>query len=190
MNKDKKEMTDAETEKYLSQKIADNELFFQWCKNLWEINRLIHENANQDKHHCRWFYIALSELLKSGSEYATNNKEYPKYALADIYIQKLMDIFTEDEYFMLQYYRHSASHIFQHNYGYLDNNDNVKTPDRKHSFYGKNKEIYKLTINEIFEKANNVIGEYGYGEPLFKSEIIRNCYPILLEWEYEHNKRF
>ena len=89
---------------------------------------------------------------------------------------------------MLQYYRHSASHIFQHNYSWLDKKGNLNPDSRKFSFIDKSESKYQLTYLEIVDKVKSVTGEYAIGESLYRSKLISRAYSTIQAWESSQRK--
>lgn len=189
----KKLIDDEPTDYVGKQKYVEVALFDQWINNFFEISSLIESEDQMDRHHCRWFFIALWELFVSGLVYVereislpvNSNSEYLK--TAKNYILKLKSLFSDDEYFMLQYYRHSASHIFQHRYSWTDEKGNLKS-DGGSSFKTKNGESYKLSQEQIREKAKCTIGEYGLNETSFKRSLICRTYDLITKWANENEK--
>lgn len=171
------------------QKLVQTHLFDQWCTNLFEVTEYIEKEYQMDRHHCRWFFIALWELFSSGKKYVdeqlsyeyNSNCEY--FLVAKDYIEKLKDLFDETDYFMLQYYRHSSAHIFQSEYFLVDNKKEPKSQTRTSSFYAKDgNKNYKLTQKDIRQKAKSVIGDYGLGEQYYKNSLISRTYSLINEW--------
>lgn len=182
-------MTDTDLEKIGSQRYTDAHLFYQWCNNFFDITSQIKEEYQLDKHHCRWFFIALWELFDSGYNYVdaeinkTHNSNCKYLHNAKQYIMELKSLYSETDYFMLQYYRHSSSHIFQHDYSWLNRKGDLNPDDRKFSFKDKSDCKYQMTNLEIREKVKIAIGEYGLDESLYRSKLISRAYNTIQKWE-------
>ena len=171
-----------------TQRYTDAFLFKQWCDNFFEISRDIKTEYLGDKHHCRWFFIAIWELSESGCDYLTREMSLPQNANSDYLdnarknIDKLKALYTDIDYFMLQYYRHSASHIFQHNYSWLDRKGNLNPFDRKFSFQDKAGNKKQLTNLEIRDMVKKVLGEYGSRESLYRDSLIKRAFEPIQAW--------
>lgn len=187
-------MTEKESEKIGSQRYSDMCLFYQWCENFFDISSLIEDESQLDSHHCRWFFIALWELFECGTQYIENEMSLPQNYDCDYlhnaltHIEKIKSLYSDTDYFMLQYYRHSASHIFQHNYSWLDKNGILNPDDRKFSFQDKIGSKYHLTNLQIREKVISVLGEYGYGESSYRRQLISRAYEAIKEWALSQRK--
>lgn len=187
-------MTDKDSERIGFQRYADAHLFEQWCNNFFDISTQIKIEGQSDRHHCRWFFIAIWELFESGYNYVDTEIKKPynsgcEYLLnAKKYIAELKSLYTEADYFMLQYYRHSASHIFQHNYSWLDKKGNLNPDSRKFSFIDTSGSKYQLTYLEIVDKVKSVTGEYALGESSYRSKLISRAYSTIQAWESSQRK--
>lgn len=178
-----------------SQKYANVHLFEQWCLNFFDISKQIEAESQMDSHDCRWFFIAFWELFTSGERYVRANLKEPyntncEYLKASIdYILKLKALYDDTDYFMLQYYRHSSAHIFQSEYSLVDKTNTRKSSTRISTFYSKTGEKdLKLTQTEIREKAKEVIGQYGYGEDVYRSSLISRAFTTIKEWNIKHDE--
>lgn len=74
-------------------------------------------------------------------------------------ITEIKQEITDDEYFMLQYYRNCSCHIFLTKYSLLDENNNLKNIKQKETFYDKNGNKYKLTQSDIRKKSSKCYWE-------------------------------
>lgn len=187
-------MINNDSEKIGSQKYADAYLFYQWCDNFFDISSLIKNESQLDAHHCRWFFIALWELLESGYRYVETEMLQPQNSNCEYLcnakksINELKSLYSETDYFMLQYYRHSASHIFQHDYSWLDRKGNLNPEDRKFWFKNKLGEKYHLTNLQIVERAKSALGEYGLGEGSYRRKLISSAYDTIQKWAFSQRK--
>ncbi len=185
-------MTDKE--KIGSQRFADAHLFLQWCNNFFEITTLIRNEAQIDKHHCRWFYIAIWELFENGLSYIDKqlnidiNSNDVFLLNAKYYLESLKNLYNDTDFFMLQYYRNSATHIFQHKYSYLDKNGVLNPIDRKQPFLDKSNNKIHYIYDEIKDIAKSAIGEYGLDEDLYRRGLISRCYDVVSQWEIKQKE--
>ena len=180
-------MTDSEI--IGSQKYTNTHLFHQWCINLFDVTKLIENESQQDAHHCRWFYIALWELLTSGERYVQEQLSYSYNAncqyliVSNNYIERLKNQFDDTDFFMLQYYRHSSAHIFQSEYALVDKLNAPKLATRTSTFISKDgSKNCKLTQDEIRQKVKSVIGQYGLGEQKYRGSLISRTYSLIRDW--------
>ena len=185
-------MTESET--IGNQKYANLWLFHQWCTNLFDVTNLIEGECQMDEHHCRWFYIAVWEILTSGERYVNEQLSYSynsdcQYLIVSKnYIEQLKELYNDTDFFMLQYYRHSSAHIFQSEYSLIDRHNIPKVATRTSTFISKNGlKDCKLTQYEIRQKVKSIIGQYGLGEPSYRSTLISRTYSLIRAWNLELN---
>lgn len=160
---------------------ANSVIFSQWCNNLIELNDL---SNITDKYHEKFFYVCLWELLVNSSSYI-NSLEFRESQHENVLkmIEEIKQHISDDEYFMLQYYRNCSCHIFLTKYSYLGKDWAIKDKDNRVTFYDKKGNVIKLNQYEIRNKIKNVIGQYGHGEGYFKIEIRKRFNPIIAKYK-------
>lgn len=177
-------MTDIE--KIETQRFSDDVIFFNWWKNLIELTDIITEDSFiNNKYYIRSFFIHLYELISSGVEYSyyaqSWNPQDVRYVKFDDFIKDILDSISEDEFFMITYYRNCGCHIFLSHYSWLKTYDSpqLKPADMPMKFKRKDRSFYNLTQEEIRLTVKRVIGDFGLGEDLFKRELINKLSPII-----------
>ena len=169
----------------------DRNHFTLWCYNLFELNERLHLEMsltnrlyeNKNGYLLRSYFVALWEIIYNGKAYLERQKDKDEKHLAVIgeLISEILDNCSDDDYFMINYYRNCASHIFLTRYSVLDKNNNPKEEECKTKFYKKNGEPYYLNYNGILEKAEKVFGgKHGIGlETKYKGKLVNRFYPII-----------
>lgn len=117
-----------------SQRFADDVMFFKWIRDLVDLNEALNNQIIYDIYYVRAYFLILWELITDGREYA-QNMVGDRYQMFLNMIEEIKAEYSDDEYFMLQYYRNAASHIFLNKYSVLDKNGNPKHPLSKTRFY-------------------------------------------------------
>lgn len=176
-------MCQFEQDKIANQMYADSVVFSQWCENLKELNDYL--NNEFDKYYEKVFYVCLWELLINSQPYIASLPERLRYSQHENLLEMIAEIkqnITEDEYFMIQYYRNCTCHIFLNKYSYFDKSWNIKEEGRKEVFYDKEGNKKLLTLCDVREIAKNILGEYGLGEMRFKREIRKRLYFIICKY--------
>lgn len=160
---------------------ANSVVFSQWCRNLIELNEL---SNMVDKYHERVYYICLWELLINSRAYieTLDSKEIEHDNMLKM-IEDIKQSVSEDEYFMLQYYRNSACHIFLTKYSYYTKDWKVKNTEQEITFFNKKGNKINLTQYDIRKKIKKLIGKYGLCEDSFKIEIRKKLYPIINKYK-------
>lgn len=172
-------------EKLEAQRFSDDCLFFEWWRNLIELNEIITEDWFLNKFYIRSFFIHLYELIVSGSQYSHYAKRWNpqdlRYDKYDKFIIDLLNNISEDEFFMIAYYRNCGCHIFLSHYSWLKtyDSDQVKPADMPMRFKKKDGSLYTLTQEEIRNTVKRVIGEYGLGEDRFKRALFKRLSSII-----------
>lgn len=180
-------MTDIE--KLETQRFSDDCLFFEWWRNIIELNDMLTEDWFLNKYYIRSFFIHLYELIVSGVEYShyarTWNKKDLRYSRFEEFINVILDNISEDEFFMITYYRNSGCHIFLSHYSWIKsyNSDQLKPAEKPMNFRKKDGATYTLTQEEIRNTVKRVIGDYGLGQDLFKRNLFKRLSPIILKYE-------
>lgn len=169
-----------------TQRYVDDHLFVDWWIKLIELTKKLEDDLFLDVFYIRYFFIILYELLVSGKVYSTYaktwNSEDPKYILFDELHTRLSDVITEDDFFMINYYRNSACHIFVSHYSWLNsyNSDKIKPENKQMKFKRKDGSDYYLSQEEIRSIAKRVIGKYGTSEEIYKRDLFSRLSPIIL----------
>ena len=172
----------------------DRRNFTNWCYNLFELNerlylefKLTHKSLllNEDFYLKRFYFVTLWELLYNGSRYIErqNDKDEKHLVIIKQLLCQILEECSDDDYFMIQYFRNCASHIFLSRYSPLNEKGNAKKEDYEVPFYKKNGNVYKLTYAGILQKVEQVYGG-KIGESLelkYKRELIERLYPIIHE---------
>lgn len=158
-------------------RFANSVVFSQWYRNLIELNDL---SNMADKYHERVYYICLWELLTNSRAYieSLDSKDIQHDSILKM-IEEIKQSVSEDEYFMLQYYRNSSCHIFLTKYSYYQKDWKMRDIKQEVPFFDKEGNKINLTQYDIREKIKNVIGKYGLHEPSFRMEIRKRLYPII-----------
>lgn len=168
-----------------TQRYVGDHLFVEWWINLIKITKELQENLFVDTFYLRSFFVHLYELFVSGKQYSNYAKSWnpddPKYLIFDQLHTELSTVITEDDFFMINYYRHSACHIFVSHYSWLKsyNSDQVKLESEKFKFTKKDGTVYSLSQDEIREKAKRLIGKYGTEEDIYKRNLVKRLSPII-----------
>lgn len=183
---------------YVDTQIAyDRHNFTLWCYNLFELNeRLFTELSlsqrlyvNDNGYMLRSYFVVLWEIIYSGKKYLYRQEDKTEKHLLSIFkmIEEISDIITDDDYFMIKYYRNCSSHIFLNSYSVLDEKDTAKDEYAITKFYKKNGEKYTLTYDEILTKVEKVFGSrLGISEePRYKKKLIRKLFPIIHKYYME-----
>ena len=173
----------------LCQQMYDRHNFTEWCFHLFELNeRLFLEISlsNKLKQVCdgyllRSYFIALWELIYNGKAYLERQEEEKHLSLIKKLFKEILKECSENDYFMIQYYRNCASHIFLSRYSPLTQKGNAKPKDSETNFYKKGGELYKLTYTQMLDKVEFVYGgKFGIDlEPKYKRNLIVRLYPII-----------
>lgn len=167
--------------------------FTKWCYNLFELNerlhlelKLTHKSLMIDKDYylMRLYFVTLWELLYNGRLYIDRqiDKDEEKHlVLIKQLIQQILEECCDDDYFMIQYYRNCASHIFLTRYSPLDKNGNAKKQSASVPFYKRNDKGYKMTYSDVLKKVEQVYGgKLGISlEPTYKKKLVERLYSII-----------
>lgn len=174
-----------------TQYVYDRNHFTSWCYNLFELNERLHTEMtisrklylNENGYLLRSYFVVLWEIIYNGKKYLAKQNDVDEKHLATIafLIDEILEKCSDDDYFMINYYRNCASHIFLTRYSVLDEDDEPKEEDKKTPFYTKDGTKYYITYEEILKKAENVFGsKLGVSEePKYKEKLIRRLYPII-----------
>lgn len=174
--------------------------FIAWCYNLCELNEKLYEeitlNHNLYEYYNRYFlrsyFVLLWEIIYDGKKYIDRQDkiEEPHLISTKKLIDELLSIISDDDYFMIKYYRNCASHIFLTSYSVLDKDDKSKAEDKQTTFYYKNGEKYPLTHKDIIDKVTKVFGSRDgiKEEPNYKKKLIGKLYPIIHKYNIETTK--
>lgn len=180
-----------------TQKAYDRHYFTLWCYNLFELNeRLYIEQSvsnklytNENGYLLRSYFVVLWEIIYNGKKYLERQKDKDEKHLSAIakLINELMGTISDDDYFMIKYYRNCASHIFLTSYSVLDEKDTPKDEDSETPFYTKAGKKYYLNYDKILEKVERVFGsKLGVEEePKYKNRLIGRLYPIIHKYHLE-----
>lgn len=162
---------------------ADSIVFSQWYENLIELNENLHKTF--DKYHEKMYFIHLWELLINTKPYFDflTSESIPCNIKRLNLIQEIENVISDNEYFMLQYYRNTSSHMFLTNYSYLGKDFKPKNNNKKQKFYNKKGDEFYLNQHEIIERAKQLIGVHGGRESLFKRQIVERLYPIISKYK-------
>ena len=183
-----------------TQIIYDRKNFTSWCYNLFELNeRLFVERfvsnklyTNENGYLFRSYFVVLWEIIYNGKKYLERQSDKGEKHLVAIgkLIDELLGNISDDDYFMIKYYRNCASHIFLTSYSVLDGKDKPKDDDSKTAFYTKTGKKYFITYEEILGKVEKVYGsKLGvYEEPKYKNTLISRFYPIIHKYNVEINE--
>jgi len=171
------------------QQMYDCHNFTEWCFHLFELNeRLFIEISLTNKlkqvsdgYLLRSYFIALWELIYNGKAYLERQEEEEHLVLIKSLFIEVLNECSDDDYFMLQYYRNCASHIFLSRYSPLTEKGNAKLQDSEVRFYNKKGRDYKLTYSQMLDKVERVYGgKYGtILELKYKRKIIERFYPFI-----------
>lgn len=183
-----------------TQIMYDRKNFTLWCYNLFELNeRLFMERfvsnklyTNENGYLLRSYFVILWEIIFNGKKYLERqaNKDEKHLVAIGKLIDELLGNISDDDYFMIKYYRNCASHIFLTSYSVLDGKDKPKDDDSKTVFYTKTGKKYSITYEEILDKVEKVYGsKLGvYEEPKYKNTLISRFYPIIHKYNVEINE--
>lgn len=172
----------------------DRNSFTKWCYNLFELNEWLHLEMIlthkslliNDVYLTRSYFVTLWELIYNGKQYIERQKDDEKHLM--LIMQLLHNILNEcsdDDYFMIQYYRNCASHIFLTRYSPVTDKGNAKKQYSETTFYKKDGNLkekeFKLTYSQILEKVEYIFGgKLGISlEPKYKKQLIERLYPII-----------
>lgn len=173
------------------QREYDRNHFTLWCYNLFELNERLHLEMslsnrlyeNNNNYLLRSYFVVLWEIIFNGKSYLTRQKDKDEKHLAVIgkLIDEILDNCSDDDYFMINYYRNCASHIFLTRYSVLNKKGNQKKEDSEATFHPKQGEPYSLTYEGILQKVEKVFGgRYGVGlETKYKRKLLNRFYPII-----------
>ncbi len=176
-------MTD--TDKLENQRYIDDHLFVEWWVNLIKITQKLEEDLFLDEFLIRSFFVHLYEIFVSGKEYSnyakTWNTSVLTYQIFERLHNDLSAVISEDDFFMINYYRHSACHIFVSHYSWLKsyNSSQVKLISDKLKFKKKDGTVYYLSEDEIREKAKRLIGQFGTEEAIYKRNLFKRLSLII-----------
>ncbi len=180
-----------------TQKAYDRHNFTLWCYNLFELNeRLYIEQSisnklyiNENGYLLRSYFVVLWEIIYNGKKFLERQEDKAEKHLSAIskLINELMGTISDDDYFMIKYYRNCASHIFLTSYSVLDEKDIPKDEDSETPFYTKAGKKYYLNYDKILEKVEKVFGsKLGVSEePRYKNGLISRLYPIIHKYHLE-----
>lgn len=169
----------------------DRNHFTLWCYNLFELNERLHLEMsltnrlyeNKNGYLLRSYFVALWEIIYNGKAYLERQKDKDEKHLAVIgeLISEILDNCSDDDYFMINYYRNCASHIFLTRYSVLNKKGNQKKEDSEATFHSKQGEPYTLTYKGILQKVEKVFGgKLGVElEPKYKGKLVNRFYPII-----------
>lgn len=182
------------------QRQYDRHHFTSWCYNLFELNeRLYIEQSisnklytNENGYLLRSYFVVLWEIIYNGKRYLERQADKDEKHLFVIgkLIDELLGSINDDDYFMINYYRNCASHIFLTRYSPLNGIDSPKENNAQTTFYYKDGNDYNLTFGEILNKVEKVFGsKLGiYEEPKYKNKLICRLYPIIHKYNEEINE--
>lgn len=174
-----------EIDKLENQRYIDDHLFVEWWVNLIKITQKLEEDFFLDVFLIRSFFVHLYELFVTGKEYSnyakTWNTSDQKYQLFEKLHNNLSAKISDDDFFMINYYRHSACHIFVSHYSWLKsyNSAQVKPITKKLKFKKKDGTVYYLSQEEIRDTAKRLIGTFGTGEDVYKRNLFKRLSPII-----------
>lgn len=143
-------MTDID--KLETQRYVDDHLFVVWWVNLIKLTQNLEEDLFMDVFHIRSFFVHLYELFVTGKEYSNYAKIWnpndQKYQIFDKFHNNLSAVISEDDFFMINYYRHCACHIFVSHYSWLKSytSDQVKLDSDKLKFKKKDGTVYIICL--------------------------------------------
>lgn len=172
----------------------DRRHFIAWCYNLCELNEKLQEEMslnhslyeNYNRYFLRSYFVLLWEIIYEGRKYLDRQDkiEEPHLISAKILIDELLSIISDDDYFMIKYYRNWASHIFLTDYSVLDKSDKSKAEDKQTPFYYKNGEKYFLSHKDIIDKVTKVFGSRDgvKEEPKYQRKLISRLYSIIHQY--------
>lgn len=167
------------------QRYCDDEMFFHWWKELIEITLTLKKGGLLDRYYVRAFFVHLYELMISGQDYAQYAKSWNakdvRYTQFELLCKMISEEITEDEFFMIHYYRNCACHIHLSHYSWLNNKKELRSEENTKKFHKKDGTEYRLSQNEVMEIVKRVIGKYGLGEDLFKSNLFKRLSPLILK---------
>lgn len=176
---------------FVTQKAYDRHNFALWCYNLFELNERLHLEMslsyrlyeNNNNYLLRSYFVVLWEIIYNGKSYLARQEDKDEMHLAVInkLIDEILDNCSDDDYFMINYYRNCASHIFLTRYSVLNKNGNQKKEDSEATFHPKQGEPYSLTYDGILQKVEKVFGgKHGVGlEAKYKGKLLNRFYPII-----------
>jgi hypothetical protein len=178
--KDDEEMIDAfeGTEPY-----ANDYTFHRWCEHLFILNNEMSKQEIFDAYYLRAYFIVLYELSNEGLNYAKKQEQQvpdKRYNLLVKMVEEMFQEITDDEYFLIKYFRDSYCHIFTRSYDYHNEDGTVR---KGTNFYCKDGVKYCLTPREIMEKFVATLGIKPDGELLFKKRIFNTYNPIIKKYE-------
>lgn len=174
--------------------------FIAWCYNLCELNEKLHEeiSLNHDlyENYSRYFsgsyFVVLWEIISNGKKYLERQGDINEIHLVSIrgLIDELLCNISDDDYFMINYYRNCASHIFLTKYSVLNGKDKSKAEDTRSPFCNKNGEKYPLTHKDIIDKVTKVFGSRDgvKEEPKYKKKLISRLYPIIHQYNLKRTQ--
>jgi hypothetical protein len=162
---------------------ANDTTFHTWCEHLFFLNNKLYAQTRFDVYYLRAYFIVLYELSNNGLYYAKKQElSVPdkRYSLLVKMIEDIFSKITDDEYFLIKYYRDSYCHIFTRSYNYHDGEGRTR---KNSNFYTKDGTKYILTPYEIMKKVESIIGRSYSGEVKFKERIFTTFYPIIKDYE-------
>lgn len=170
----------AATESY-----ANDYVFHRWCEHLFLLNEELIKQDVPNAYYLRAYITTLYELSNEGLDYAeeqiSQSIQDARYKLLVEMVADILSQLTNDEYFLLKYFRDSYCHIFTKGYNYYDKDGNLRTKSIK--LYGKDRQKYDMTAREFMEKAESILGRNPSGELEFKKRLIQVCHPIISEYK-------
>lgn len=175
------------------QEFSDDTLFWMWWNNFLEINERLHMELSINKRQwyvayiMRFFFVALWAFFREGLPYISRQKSSSnRFNYIEQTLIKILELCSENDYFMIQYYRNSASHIFLTKYSALDKNRVPKNIDSTSKFYSKKGEEVYLTYGQILQKVEDVFNGKVYTlEYKYKQKLINKLYPIIHDYYIE-----
>lgn len=162
------------------QHYADEYTFLKWIRDLVDLNEKLSIQVIPDIYYTRAYFTVLWGLISEGREYAQKHKSTNHDLFLNM-IAEILNEYTDDEYFMIQLYRNSASHIFLTKYSIIDKKGNPKADESTSFFYDRNGIRYQITQNEILDIVRRVT-KNGVEEELFKIRKLKTCYPIIKKY--------
>lgn len=166
-----------------SESYANDYIFHRWCEHLFILNNEMSKHETFDAYYLRAYFIVIYELSNDGLNYAKKQEQQvpdKRYNLLVKMVEEMFQEITDDEYFLIKYFRDSYCHIFTRSYDYHNENGTIR---KGSNFYKKDTTKYHLTPREIMNKSLSILGNDISGELLFKKRIFKTYYPIIKKYE-------